>query len=189
MNNEQSVNSGAHGIKWGLMIGFVYAIFVVLRHSVGGGNPVYYSMLMFAGYTVVLVMLFFCGRQLRKQNGDWIEMKEVFKAMFIAVLIFELFFTITYFVYLKYINPGFFEAFRTNSENLLIEARRPQKEIDDLVAAMDLSRNQILNSNAFDFFKTYLYYVGVTGLFAIIFAFFLRRKPPVFQDNFEQSSS
>lgn len=189
MNNEQSVNSGTHGLKWGVMIGVIYAIFVVLRHSVGGANPVYYSMLMFAGYVIVLVMLFFCGRQLRKENGGWIEMKEVFKAMFIAVLIFEFFFTVTYFVYLKYINPGFFEAFRNNSEDLLIAARRPQKEIDDLTSAMDLSQKQIDQSNAFDFFKTYLYYVGVTGLFAILFAFILKRKPPVFDDNFDQPSS
>jgi hypothetical protein len=189
MTNEQTVNSGAHGLRWGLIIGVVYAIFVVLRHSLGAGNPIYYSMLMFAGYVAVLVLLFLCGTRLRRDNGGWIEMREVFKAMFIAVLIFEAFFTVTYFIYLKYIDPGFFETFRTNSENLLIAAKRPQKEIDDLITAMDASRDQIMNSSAFDLIKTYLYYVGVTGLFAILFAFIIKRKPPVFQqDNFHQSS-
>ncbi|MDQ3279011.1 MAG: DUF4199 domain-containing protein, partial [Bacteroidota bacterium] len=178
-----------HGVRWGLIIGIVYAIFVVLRHSIGASNPIYFSMLMFIGYVVVLVLLFLCGTRLRRDNGGWIEMKEVFKAMFIAVLIFEAFFTATYFIYLKYINPGFFETFRTNSENLLIVAKRPQKEVDDLVAAMDVSRDQIINSSVFDFLKTYLYYVGVTGLFAILFAFIIKRKPPVFeQDHFNQSS-
>lgn len=189
MNNEQTVNSGAHGTRWGLIIGVVYAIFVVLRHSIGASNPIYYSMLMFTGYVVVLVILFLCGIRLRRDNGGWIEMREAFKAMFIAVLIFEAFFTATYFIYLKYINPGFFDTFRTQSENLLIAAKRPQKEIDDLVSAMDVSREQILKSSAFDFIKTYLYYVGVTGLFAILFAFITKRKPPVFtQDQYNQSS-
>ncbi len=188
MNNEQSINSGSHGLKWGLIIGVVYAIFVVLRHSIGAGNPIVYSMLMFVGFAVVLILLFICGSRLRKENGGWIEMREVFKAMFIAVLVFELFFTLSYFIYLKYINPGFFDAFRTNSENLMIEARRPQKEIDDLMSAMDQSRNQILRSSLLDFLKTYLYYVGITGLFAILFSFILRRKPPMFdQNNFPQS--
>lgn len=188
MNNEQSVNSAAHGIRWGLIIGAVYAVFAVLRHSLGAANPVYYSLLMFIGFVVVLVLLFLCGLRLRRDNGGWIEMREVFKAMFIAVLIFEAIFTIAYFVYLKYINPGFFDTFMTNSENMLLQARRPQSEIDQLMRTLEQSRDQIQQSSVFDLLKTYLYYVGITGLFAIIFSFILKRKPPVFdQDTFPQS--
>ncbi|WP_121355003.1 DUF4199 domain-containing protein [Flavisolibacter nicotianae] len=188
MNTEQTVNSGSHGVKWGLIIGVVYALFVVLRHSVGAANPFYYTLFAIVGYLVVMGMLFYCGRQLRQQNGGWIEMKEVFKTMFIAVLIFEAFFAVTYFVYLRYGNPGFFDTFRANSENLLIAAKRPQKEIDQLIQTMDASKEQILHATVFDFLKSYLYAVGVTGLFALIFAFILRRQPPVVErDNFFQS--
>jgi hypothetical protein len=183
MNNEQTVNSASHGIKWGLIIGVVYAVFAILRHSVGASNPVYYSMLMFIGFAVVLVLLFICGSRLRRDNGGWIEMKEVFKAMFIAVLIFEAFFTITYFVYLKYINPGFFDTFMTTSETLLLQTRRPQSEIDQLMNTLEQSRDQIQNSSVFDLLKTYLYYVGITGLFAIIYAFILKRNPPIFDQD------
>lgn len=187
MNTEQTVNSGAQGLRWGLMIGVVYALFVVLRHSIGASNPLYYSLFMFLGYAIVLVMLFFCGRQLRQKNGGYIEMKEVFKSMFIAVLVFEFFFTVTYFVYLKYINPGFFDAFRTGSENLLIMANRPQKEIDQLMETMNQSKEQLLHASAFDFLKNYLYYVGITGLFALLFSFILKKNPPVYnQDNYLQ---
>jgi hypothetical protein len=39
----------------------------------------------------------------------------------------------------------------------------------------------------FDIFKTYLYSVGTTGLFALLFAFIIKRKPPLYeQDNFLQ---
>ena len=188
MNTEQTVSSGAHGLKWGLLIGAVYAVFVVLRHSIGASNPLYYSLFMFLGYAIVLILLFFCGRQLRQNNGGYIEMKEVFKSMFIAVLVLEFLFTITYFVYLKYINPGFFDSFRTSSESLLIMAKRPQKEIDQLMETMNASKAQLLHASPFDFLKNYLYYVGVTGLFALIFSFILKRNPPVYnQDNYLQS--
>lgn len=188
MNTEQTVDSGSHGIRWGLIIGVVYALFVVLRHSLGASNPFYYTAFAFLGYMVVLTLLFICGRQLRQKNGGWIEMKEVFKTMFIAVLIFEAFFAVTYFVYLKYVNPGFFDTFRANSENLLIAAKRSQKEIDQLTSTMDASKEQILHASVFDFLKSYLYAVGVTGLFALIFSFILKRQPPVAeQDNFLQS--
>lgn len=188
MNNEQTVNSGSHGIKWGLIIGAIYAFFVVIRHSLGAANPIYYSMLMFVGFVVAIVLLFFCGRTLRRNNGGWIEMKEVFKSMFIAVLIFEAFFTIAYFFYLRYINPGFFDAFMTSSENLLLAANRPQSEVDKLINTLEQSKDQIMTTSVFDLLKTYLYYVGITGLFAILFAFILRRKPPMFdQGTFPQS--
>lgn len=184
MNYEHPVNSGAHGAKWGLLIGAVYAFFVVVRHSVGAKNPIYYSLFMVLGYAVVLVLLFFCGRQLRQKAGGYIEMKEVFKSMFIAVLILEAFFTAAYFIYLKYINPGFFDSFRTSTENLLIMTKRPQSEIDQLMDTMSQSKQQVLHSSVFDLLKNYLYYVGVTGLFALIFSFILKRNPPVFhQDN------
>lgn len=187
MNNEQTVDSGSHGIKWGFIIGAVYAVFAVLRHSMGEKNPVLYSLLMFVGFVVVLGLLFLCGSRLRRENGGWIEMKEVFKTMFIAVLIFEAIYTITYFVYLKYINPGFFDAFMTSSENMLLEVKRPQSEVDQLMTTLEQSRDQIKNSSVFDLLKTYLYYVGITGLFAIIFSFILKRKPPVFdQDTYHQ---
>lgn len=184
MTNEQTVNSGTHGVKWGLIIGVVYAALVVLRHSLGARNPIYYSLLTVVGYVVMLILLYWSGRQLRNDAGGYIEMKEAFKGMFISVLIFEAIFTITYFVYLRYINPGFFDTFKTSSEAMLLTANRPQKEIDQLLTTMDQSKDQILHASVLDFLKTYLYYVGVTGLFALIFAFILKRKPPVFeQDN------
>ena len=116
MNNEQTVNSGSHGLKWGLIIGAVYAVLVFLRYSLGTSNVITFSFLTFLGFIGVLVLLFICGWQLRKQNGGWIEMKEAFKAMFIAVLLFEFFFMVVTVVYLKYIEPNFFEKIRTCTE-------------------------------------------------------------------------
>jgi hypothetical protein len=76
----------------------------------------------------------------------------------------------------------------TNSEELLLQAKRPQSEIDQLMKTIGDSKEQMRQSSVFDFLKTYLYYVGITGLFAIIFSFILKRKPPVFgEDNFIQS--
>lgn len=188
MNNEQTVNSASHGVRWGLLIGAVYAVLLFLRFYLGASSFITFSGLTFVGYITVLVLLFFCGYQLRKANGGWIEMKEVFKGMFIAVLIFEFIYMAFTFIYLKYIDPHFFDKLRSSTETILLATKQPQSDIDKALESMELMKKQALEMGAFDFIRSYLTYVGVTGLFALIFSFILRRNPPVVnQDNYFQS--
>jgi hypothetical protein len=187
MNTEQTVDSGVHGIKWGLIIGSVYAFLVFLRYYFGSGNVINFSLLTYVAFPLVLVLLFISGRQLRAANGGYIEMREAFKALFIAVLIFEAFYMLVTFVYLKYIDPDFFEKLRTSTEKLMIAAKTPQKDIDKMLSNLDQVQQQSKGIGVFDIFKTYLYSVGTTGLFALLFAFIIKRKPPLYeQDNFLQ---
>lgn len=188
MNNEQIANSGSHGVKWGLIIGVIYALLVYLRYYLGANNVLLFSGFTFVGFVVVMILLFYCGYKFRKDNGNWVEMKEAFKAMFIAVLIFEFFFSVMTFLYLKVIDPNFFDKLKTNTENLLIAAKQSQSQIDKTLSDMDKLATQSKEMGVMDFLKSYLFYVGVSGLFALIFAFIIKRKPPVFQeDNFIQS--
>lgn len=187
MNDEQTVNSGSHGVKWGLIIGAVYASLAFLRYYIGAGNFLGFSLFIFIGFPIVLILLFISGRQLRSANGGYIEMREVFKAMFISVMIFEALYLLTTFVYLRYIDPTFFDKLRESTEKLMIAAKTPQGDIDKMLKNLDDTQAQSKQVGPLDLFKTYLYTIGVTGLFALLFAFILKRKPPVFrQDNFLQ---
>jgi hypothetical protein len=188
MNNEQTVDTGAHGIKWGLIIGLVYAVLVFMRYRFGTNNVMLFSIFSFIGFIATTALLFYVGWKLRQANGGWIEMREAFKAMFIAVLIFEVFFWATTVIYLKYIDPNFFEKLRESTETMLLATNAPQSDIDTMMKNMDQLQTQYSQIRIFDFLKTYLYSVGLTGLFALLFAYILKRKPPVFnQDNFLQS--
>lgn len=187
MNDEQTVNSGSHGIKWGLIIGAVYAVLVFLRYYIGAANIIGFSLFSFVGFPIVLILLFISGRKLRIANGGYIEMREVFKAMFISVMIFEAFYTLTTFIYLHYIDPVFFEKLRDSTEKMMIAAKTPQSDIDKMLKNFDQTQAQAKQGSVLDLFKSYLYTIGITGLFALLFAFILKRKPPVFhQDNFLQ---
>lgn len=184
MTIEPSVNSGSHGVKWGLIISGVYALLLFLRFFLGASSFLAFSGLTFAGYITVLILLFVCGYQLRKQNGGWIEMKEAFKAMFIAVLIFEFVYLVFTFVYLKYIDPDFFDKLRNSTENILLQTHQPQSDIDKALESMDAMKRQSQSMGAFDFIRSYLTYVGITGLFAVVFSFILKKNPPAFdRDN------
>lgn len=176
-------SSGAHGIKWGLIIGLAYALLLYLRYAVGSNNVVLFGLFTIVGFIAVLVLLLVSGFQFRKQNGGFVEMKELFKTLFIAVLIFEAFYALFTFVYLKYVDPEFFAKLRNSSETLLISAGQPQPEIDKTLANIDKMSESSKNVNVFDVLKSYLYAVGITGLFALLFAFIIKRQPPVFDNN------
>lgn len=187
MNTEQSADSGAHGVKWGLIIGAVYAVLVFIRYYFGYGNAIAFGLLTYLGFPVALVLLFISGRQLRKANGGYIEMRDLFKSLFISVLIFEAFYMLVTFIYLKFIRPDFFDKLIESTENLMIMTKRPQKEIDDVVSNFKQAQEQTKGIGILDILKTYLYSVGTTGLFALLFAFIIKRKPPAYErDNFLQ---
>lgn len=187
MNTELTIKSGNHGVKWGLIIGAVYGALVFIRYYFGSGNMLGFGLLTYLGFPVALILLFISGRQLRTANGGYIEMRDVFKSMFISVLIFEAIYMLVTFIYLKYIEPTFFDKLIDSTENLMIAAKRPQKEIDDIVNNFKETQEQTKQAGIFDLLKTYLFSVSITGVFAFLFAFIIKRKPPVYkQDNFLQ---
>jgi len=182
----QQENSGSHGLKWGVIIGVVYCILLFLRFNMGANNAGIFGMLTFVGFLAVIILLFVSGINYRKKNGGYVEMKEAFKAMFIAVLVFELFYSVFTIVYLKYIDPQFFDKFRVSTESLLQMAKQSQSDTDKILEGIDQWAAQAKTLNAFDFLKTYLYNVAITGLFALIFAFIIKKKQPFADQNFNQ---
>ena len=182
----QNENSTTHGIRWGVIIGIIYCLLLFLRFHLGADNAGIFSMLVFVGFIAVVILLFFCGKSFRKKNGGYVEMKEAFKTMFIAILIFEFLYAVFTIVYLKYMAPQFFDKFRVSMENLLMMAKQPQADIDKALAAIDAWGVQAKSLSVFDFLKTYLYNVAITGLFALLFAFILKKKQPFADDNFNQ---
>lgn len=183
----QQDNSSAHGIKWGVIIGLVYFLLLFLRFRLGADNATYFGLFTFVGFIVALILLFLCGYNYRKKAGGFVQMKDAFKTMFIAVLIFELFYSVFTLIYLKYIDPRFFEKFRNSTERIMLVIKQPQADTDKILAGIDQWAEGAKNLNVFDFLKTYLFNVATTGLFALIFSFILKRKQPFFpQENFNR---
>jgi hypothetical protein len=171
----------AHAVKWGIIIGLVYCVFLWLRYSMGVSNPIFMGLWAFVGYVSVLILLLVSGFQLRKLNGGFIEFKEIFKYLFISVLIFEAFYTAFNFIYLTYVDPEFFPKFRDATEDFLIRQKAPQKDIDD--AMERLNEEGAANQNVMSVVKTFLFSISVSGLMALIFSFIIRTKDPFAELN------
>ena len=178
----------AHGVRWGTIIGLVYCVMLFLRYSQGGSSPISLALFTFIGFVVVLVMLFYCGLTRKKQLGGYIEIKEAFQTMFIAVLCFEFFYTAFNFIYLKYIDPEFFQKMKDSMEAFMIKSNMSQAKIDEALDKIDVQSSK--NMNLGSSFLSYCYSVLISGVFALIFALILKKKRDPFQapqDNFIES--
>jgi hypothetical protein len=152
-----------------------------LRYSMGATNPLFMGLWVFVGYVLVLILLLVSGFQLRKLNGGFIEFKEVFKYLFISVLIFEAFYTAFNFIYLTYVDPDFFQKFRDSTEDFLIRQNTPQDQIDN--ALERLNEEGAANQDIMSVLKTFLFSISVSGLMALMFSFIIRKKDPFEQEK------
>jgi len=183
MQKETNVS---FGLKWGLIIGAVYCLFLFLRYNQGNANPMYFAMWTFIGYVVVLILLLICGIQRRKNLGGYIELKEAFQTMFIAVLGFEFIYMAFNFFYLKFIDPHFFENFRNAMETFLEKNNMTQDQITKQLENFD--KDSAKNMNLGSSFTTFAFSIMVSGIFALVFAAIIKRKKSPFQNMSETSS-
>ncbi|MEI6945740.1 DUF4199 domain-containing protein [Paraflavisolibacter sp. H34] len=171
MQKETNVN---FGLRWGVIIGLVYAALLFIRYSVGEANPMMFGMWTFVGYAVVLILLYICGVNRRKLQGGYIDLRDAFQTMFIAVLGFEFFYMAFNFIYLKFINPDFFQNMKEALEAFLIKNKVEQADIDKKLENFDsdMGRNMTLGTS----FLSFAYAIVTSGIFALLFALLIRRK-------------
>lgn len=182
MQKETNVS---FGLKWGLIIGAVYCLFLFLRYNQGNSNPMHFAMWTFIGYVVVLVLLLLCGINRRKKLGGYIELKDAFQTMFVAVLGFEFIYMAFNFLYLKFIDPHFFENFKAAMEVFLEKNNMTQEQINKQLENLDKDGSK--NMNLGGSLTTFAFSVMVSGIFALLFAVIIKRKRPVFQNMSESS--
>jgi hypothetical protein len=182
----QKDNNVSFGLKWGLIIGAVYCLFLYLRYSQGNVDPMNFALWTFLGYVVVLVLLLVCGFKRRKSLGGYIEVKDAFQTMFVAVLGFEFIYMAFNFFYLKFVDPQFFENFRNAMEAMLEKNNVPQDQIDKQLAGLDTDAAKKLNLGSS--LTMFAFSIMISGIFALIFSLIVKRKRPPFQ-NFPESLS
>ena len=175
-----------HGLKWGLIISAVYIVFMFLRYRMGAENIVYMSVFTILGFIVVMILLFLTGYSRRKELGGFIELRDAFQTMFVAIIIYEFAYALFNFIYLKYIDPHFFEKVRLSTEELMQRVGTSQEDIDKQLSKMDVDTSQQTGASLF---MSYLSGLAVSGVFALIFALILKKKPEPFDqtDNFLES--
>jgi len=178
-------SNAKNGLLFGVIIGFTYCISLFLRYNMTSSNPIVIGVIALLFYLVVIGILFFCGIKRKKELGGYIDLKDAFQTIFIAVLVGELIYMVFNIVYLKFIDPHYFEKFITSMENWIEKSSMPddqkEKTLDRIKSQMEKQQNGM---NLQGFLKGYLISVAITGVCGFIAALIIRKKRPVFElDN------
>jgi hypothetical protein len=174
------------GLRFGLITGLLYAILLYLRYGIFDSNPVTFGVCTAVSYLIILLMYTFTGIAQKKQLGGYGEMKDIFQAIFIAILITEMAYVIFNFIYLKYINPLFWDNYRSRSIQYYHSVSLTDAQIDQIVNSLkDVDKE----TRPFGLLKGYGFAVIVDSIFGLIVAAILRKRKPGVAEIFVEPKS
>ena len=172
------------GLRFGLLTGLLYVVLLFLRYNFFASNPFSFGLCAIVSYLIILMMYLFAGMARKKELGGYADFKEIFTSIFIAILITEAVYIIFNLVYLKYVDPSFWENFKANMLTYLQKKGLTDDQIDQ---QMKNFKNVDQQTKPAGLLKGYGYSVIMDSIFGLIFAAILRKTKPVFEEIIEDS--
>src|SRR6185312_3884426 len=99
-------------LKAGVIIGVVYCILIFCQDQFFYTNPLLFSLTKLVCYLIILSGFFYTGYRTKKELGGYISFKECLRVMLVVIIITEFFYFIFSTIYIKYIDPNFFEKLK-----------------------------------------------------------------------------
>jgi len=177
MKANQNISTG---IIFGLITGLMYCILLFLRWQ-SATNFVQFGILALVSYLIIIGILFYEASYRRRLNGGYIETKELMQTLFISVLIFEFFYSLFNFIYLKYIDPGVIDNMKQTMRQILDKAG---DQVSDEQRKEAMERFDKLNeaTQIGQVIKSYFISIAVSGIIALIISAIMRKSKPIFQE-------
>ncbi|HET7001621.1 MAG TPA: DUF4199 domain-containing protein [Puia sp.] len=170
------------GLRYGLITGLLYFILLFCRFKFFSSDPRYFVISAVVSYFVIVMMYLFTAIARKKELGGYANTKEIFTSVFIVILIAELFYIIFNLVYLKIIDPFFWQNFQTSTHAKLQMEHLPQEQIDQEMKGFRDLENQ---SGTGNLIKGYGMSVVIDSIFGFIFAIILRKQNPAIKKFLE----
>lgn len=176
----QPTSKYATGIRFGLITGLIYAVLLFLRYHFFADSPISFRILALVSYLIVLVLYFLAGRSRKKQLKDYADFRDIFQTIFLAILITEAVYVIFTSVYLKYIDPSFWDNFRTVSRNFLEKSGMSQEKIDIQMKNFDEANREM---TPWGLVKGYGTWVIIDSIIGMIYSSILRKKRDIIPET------
>jgi hypothetical protein len=176
----QPVSKYTVGLRFGLITGILYVCLLFIRYKFLASTPRSFYFLALISYLFVLVMYLITGIARKKELGGYAELKEVFQSIFITILITELLYVLFNFVYLKFVEPGFFENFQVTAMAYYKELKYTPDQIDMEMKGVKTLSDAVKPLGLLKGFGTI---VVIDSIFGFVFAGIVSRKKPISTEN------
>ncbi len=162
------------GIIFGLIGGIAYIVLLTIRYNWSGANYFFYALFQAFSLVCILLTAALSAYFFRKQLGGFATLKQMFQPIFVTILISELFFCLYYYVYMNYIDPGYFDRYIPYVNNWMkINQVKPErvKETMDGLNAQKASKSDIR-----PLFAVLINSLILDGIFGLIIALIFRKR-------------
>ncbi|HTM65853.1 MAG TPA: DUF4199 domain-containing protein [Flavipsychrobacter sp.] len=174
--NNENFNKFSIPVKWGIIIGIVGCILSTINLMFLVDIYYVFIIMNIVMFIVCVILYWLTGVQQRKAMGGYIDIKQAFQAIFIAILISSIITTIYGIIYTKVIDPGVVERIKAGTLGFMERMNAPDESIDEAAAKIDA---QVLDSTkpgtlVLSFAKSLV----ITSIFGFICALIVRKKKP-----------
>ncbi|MBS1642252.1 MAG: DUF4199 domain-containing protein [Bacteroidetes bacterium] len=164
------------GIKFGLGIGLLYVVLLFLRWG-NAAKPFSIGIIAIASYLLIIGILFWEATLLKKNNGGFISMKQLFQSLFITVLIFELFYSIYNFIHFKYIDPNIIAKMQAGAAEAFKSL--PNVSEKDKQAAIANYSTLTQYTQPLKMLQSYISSIAVSGSVVALISFIMKKNTTV----------
>ncbi len=175
----QPTSKYSMGLRYGLITGLVYAVLLFLRYNFFAGSPISLGIFSMASYLIVLGLYLVAGISRKKELVGYADFKDIFRTIFIVILITEAVYVIFNAIYLKYVDPSFFDNFKSTTRNFLEKSGLTQDQIDERMKSFDDSNKQMSLPGLLKGFGSW---VVIDSIIGMIYAAILRKKKDIFEE-------
>jgi hypothetical protein len=162
-------------LRFGLITGVIYIILLFIRYKYFASDPVQFALSALITYVIVITMYVLTGIARKKELGGYGESREIFQSIFIVILITELFYVFFNLIYLKYIDPAFWENLKTTSISYYQHLKMNNEQMDQRMKSFKDIDQQ---TSPIGLLKGYGFSVIIDSLFGLTIAAILRKKKP-----------
>jgi len=170
------------GLRYGFITGLLYFILLFCRYKFFSSNPRYFVSFAVVSYLIILMMYLFTAIARKNELGGYADLKEIFTAVFIVILITELVYIVFNLVYFKIVDPSFWENFQASTRTQLQMTHIPEEQIEQQMKSFKDMENQ---SGPGNLIKGYGISVVIDSVFGLIFAIILRKRNPAIKKFLE----
>lgn len=169
------------GLSFGVIIGLIYIILLYWRWN-SAENMIMFGIIAIISFMIILGILFYEAFYRRKENGGFIELKDLFQTLFISVLIFELFYAIFNFMYLKYIDPEVIDRMKIAMQDLMDKAGDKVTEADKAKQIEQFDKFEEA-TKPLKVLQQFLIGLAISGVFALLISLIMKKKKKIEFEN------
>ena len=176
-NIAQPANKDAAALKWSIITSLVCIILITLVYMFLAEKFMIFFIAYLAVLAVPIVFYGIAAAQQRQLMGGFIEMKEVFRAIFIVIIISTVVINIYNYVYTTVIDPEYIDRVKNGMLSFADKVKMDKKQTDEMLSNFDKQISQ--QSSIKSRFLGILTQIIVYSIFGFIIAAIVKKKRPV----------